>query len=103
LDTDPDNHLTLGNAFFIDCNGTQEEISNLTNGSFNSCPPWDFTCDGIVNYLDLAIFADHWLLTDRDAQWDAMCNLSPVADAGDQIINYLDLAIFADHWLEETP
>jgi uncharacterized repeat protein (TIGR01451 family) len=103
VDTDPDNYLTLGNVFFIDCNGIQEEVTNLTNGSFNSCPPWDFTCDGIVNYLDLAIFADHWLLTDRDAQWDAMCNLSPVADAGDQIINYLDLAIFADHWLEETP
>jgi uncharacterized repeat protein (TIGR01451 family) len=103
LDTDPDNYLTLGNVFFIDCNGSQQEVTNLTNGSFNTCPPWDFTCDGIVNYLDLAIFADHWLLTDRDAQWDAMCNLSPVADAGDQIINYLDLAIFADHWLEETP
>jgi hypothetical protein len=103
LDTDPDNYLTLGNVFFIDCNGSQQEVTNLTNGSFNTCPPWDFTCDGIVNYLDLAIFADHWLLTDKNAQWDAMCNLSPVADAGDQIINYLDLAIFADHWLEETP
>ena len=103
VDTGPDNQLTLDNVLFTDCNSHQEEVIDLTNGSFNAYPPWDFNCDGIVNYLDLAIFADHWLLTDIDAQWDAKCNLSPVMDSGNQIINYLDLSIFADHWLEETP
>jgi len=36
LDTDPDNQLTLGNVFFIDCNGYQEEVTNLTNGTFTN-------------------------------------------------------------------
>ena len=65
--------------------------------------PWDFNSDGIVNYLDLGLLADHWLLTDESPNWDPRFNLSDVAEAGHQIINYLDLGIFADHWLETVP
>jgi hypothetical protein len=60
----------------------------------------DFNGDEIVNYLDLGQFADHWLLTDIDSNWDAKFNLNTTPDNGNQIVNYLDLGIFADHWLE---
>ena len=103
LDADPDNQLTLGNVFFVNCIGYEEEITNLTNGSFIPSYPWDFNTDGIINYLDLGLFADHWLLRGDDSDWDPRYNLSLVPDSGNQIINYLDLGIFADHWLEEIP
>ncbi len=67
-------------------------------------PQWDFNADGITNYLDLGLFADHWLLLEGDPDWASMYNLSIVPDEFNrQIINYNDLGIFADHWLEETP
>jgi len=103
LDGDPDNQVTLDSALFVNCNGGEEEITNLSNGSINLYPQWDFNGDGIVNYLDLGLFADHWLLKEDDPGWDSKYNLSPVPDSGKQIINYLDLGIFADHWLEEIP
>ncbi len=104
LDTDPENQPTLGNVYFVNCNGDEQEITNLTNGGFIASPPWNFNSDGIVNYLDLGLLADHWLFIDGDPDWDPKYNLSPVPEqgSGKQIINYLDLGMFADHWLEET-
>jgi len=63
--------------------------------------PWDFNSDKIVNYIDLGLFADHWLLDEDHKDWDPKFNLSTVPSEGKQIINYQDLNIFADHWLEE--
>jgi len=84
------------------CGGTYQ-------GDGTECTPcWtdsDFNCDGIVNYSDLGLLADHWLFTEDDPAWDASYNLSivPEPSSGKEIINYLDLGIFADHWLEEIP
>jgi len=66
--------------------------------------PWDFDNNGIVNYLDLQLFADHWLSKEGDINWNAKFNLDQTIDqqTGKQIINYLDLSVFADHWLETT-
>jgi len=36
VDTNQDNHLTLDNAFFTDCNDNQQEVTNLENGTFTS-------------------------------------------------------------------
>jgi uncharacterized repeat protein (TIGR01451 family) len=36
LDTNQDNQLTLGNTFFTDCNDNQEEVTDLTHGTFTS-------------------------------------------------------------------
>ena len=33
-DDDSDNHVTLSNAFFTDCNSNEKEVINLTNGEF---------------------------------------------------------------------
>jgi hypothetical protein len=101
IDDEPENNITLGNVFFIDCEGHEEAVTAFTHGSFNDYPQWDFSPDGIVNYLDLALFADHWLFTEDSVGWDSRYNLSDVAGSdGKQIIDYRDLQIFADHWLE---
>ncbi len=104
LDNLPDNNLTLSNVFFIDCNDKQDEIANLMNGSINGVPKWDFNSDGILNYLDLAIFGDHWLCKKGidtcycpDESFD--CQSPPWDFNRDGIENYLDLAEFGDHWL----
>jgi hypothetical protein len=72
-----------------------------------TCPQWDFVIDSamIINYSDLGAFADHWLLTDDEPNWNPDFNLSliPDPDTRKQIINYRDLSIFADHWLEPSP
>ncbi|MDH3348745.1 MAG: S8 family serine peptidase [Desulfobulbaceae bacterium] len=66
--------------------------------------PWDFDGNGTVNYLDLQMLADHWLLFGDDLSWDDKYNLDETVDpqTGKQIINYLDLNVFADHWLEDV-
>jgi subtilisin-like proprotein convertase family protein len=78
---------------------------NVSQDGVSNEIPWDFNNDGIVNYLDLGLFADNWLFLEDDPYWDPVFNLSTIPDqeTGLQIINYLDLGIFADHWLEETP
>ena len=84
--------------------GTQSELEGyLTQIDVIVNPnprPWDFNNDDIVDYLDLGILADHWLLTENDPNWDPKLNLNTTEEAGLQVINYLDLGILADHWLE---
>ncbi len=99
-----DAQLTLANVFFDDCNGYEEEITNLTNGTItidcDPCLSCDFHTDGIVNYLDLALFADQWLFTCNDPGWDPEYDL---VEDSNCIVNYKDLGFFADCWLEEIP
>ncbi|KPA16557.1 conserved hypothetical protein, secreted [Candidatus Magnetomorum sp. HK-1] len=107
LSQDAENKLTLQNVVFIDSKGASTKINQLMDGCINCCPQWDFVRDEdmIINYRDLGAFADHWLLTEDDDEWDERFNLSPETDheTGKQIINYRDLGIFADHWLEPSP
>jgi len=66
--------------------------------------------DGIVNFIDYAVFADGWQsvndmndLADFTSQWlkpSAYCADIAPAPSGDGVVNMLDLAIFAQHWLE---
>ncbi len=100
LDGDPDAALTLGNVFFLDCTGGNEEITDLRNGKVTLLQPMpcDFNPDGIVNFADLGLLANHWLLECGDADWDTKYDLN-----GDCITNYLDLQVFGDLWLKESP
>ena len=100
LDGDPDAALTLGNVFFLDCTGGIEEITDLRNGKVTLFQPMpcDFNPDGIVNFIDLGLLANHWLLECGDTNWDTKYDLN-----GDCITNFLDLQVFGDLWLEESP
>jgi len=65
--------------------------------------------DGIVNFLDWAVFANNWQgkmtqLSEFTSQWlkqGAYADIAPWPD-GDGIVNMLDFAVFADDWLEGT-
>jgi hypothetical protein len=64
--------------------------------------------DGIVNFIDWAVFANSWQgnmneFADFTSQWlksSAYCADIAPAPAGDGIVNMLDFAVFADNWLE---
>jgi hypothetical protein len=108
-----DSNLTLNNVFFKDHLGDEKQLTLLKHAnivsadSVVSCEdqPWDFNKDGIVNYRDLAMFADHWLSTpDETDRWEPGFDLNYNSDNinEEQIINYKDLNILANHWLEKT-
>lgn len=58
----------------------------------------------LVDYTDLAAFADAWLATfdPRSDNWNLNADLAPPQNP-DGIINFLDFAIPAGHWLESIP
>ena len=98
------------NVFFINSLRETEQIFNLSKSNIYVNPlkcedqPWDFNKDGIVNFMDLNIFADHWMFMEDNELWDLRFNLNPAPDIefNKQIINYKDLIAFSIHWLEET-
>jgi len=92
VDSDGDGYTNLEE---YNAGSDPSEIDSTPNTT-----PWDFNGDKETNYLDLAAFADHWLLNENDSNWDPKYNLDKTEESGLQVINYLDLAILADHWLE---
>jgi hypothetical protein len=67
--------------------------------------------DGIVNFIDWAVFANGWQgdmndLADFASQWlqrGAYCaDIAPAHAAGDGVVNMLDFAVFANNWLKGT-
>ena len=65
---------------------------------FTQVPTRDFDGDGIVDFIDFAIFGSNWQRTD--------C-VEPINCAGtdldtDSDVDYTDLNLFADFWLEST-
>jgi hypothetical protein len=61
-------------------------------------PVGDLYEDCRVNFLDFAVFANAWLSSEGDGDWNQACNFEPK----DNVIDTLDLRILADHWLECT-
>lgn len=57
--------------------------------------------DGVVDFLDLDIFAKAWLATKepRSANWNPKCDIAPTSNP-DGSINFLDFATLAEHWFE---
>jgi hypothetical protein len=65
--------------------------------------------DGIVNFLDWAVFADSWQgdmiqLSEFMSQWLQRgvynADIAPVPD-GDGVVNTFDFVLFAENWLDE--
>lgn len=58
----------------------------------------DLELDGVVNYIDYAIFAENWRAPDCTAcSW---CNGADLDHSGE--VNFADLRILVDNWLEGT-
>jgi predicted aspartyl protease len=53
----------------------------------------------IVDNLDLAEFANHWLEDSNSPNWYAECDMAPPLSP-DSIVDILDLAVLVEHWLE---
>ena len=60
------------------------------------CLKADLNCDGIVDFIDYAIFAAAWLSEPGQDNWNPACDISNPAD---NIINIFDLDVFCDYWL----
>ena len=65
-----------------------------TNVVISVIAPADIHYDGIVNFLDCAVLAGHWLETDPTA------NIAP--SCGEGIVDLEDLILFANDWLEQS-
>jgi len=57
--------------------------------------------DGIVDFLDFAVFAEAWLATPTSPNWNPKANFAP-RFASDSIIDFLDFAILAEYWLDSA-
>jgi len=57
--------------------------------------------DGIVNFLDLAVFADAWHASSGSANWNPKADMAPTWSP-DGSIDLHDLAVFAEYWLSTT-
>jgi hypothetical protein len=53
----------------------------------------------IVDNLDLAELADHWLEDSNSPNWYPECDMAPPSSP-DGMVNFLDFAVLAEHWLE---
>lgn len=54
--------------------------------------------DGVVDFLDFAVFAEAWLTTTTSTNWNPKADLAPQLNP-DGSVNFLDLAILAEYWL----
>jgi len=54
--------------------------------------------DGIVNFLDFAVFADAWHASSGSANWNPKADVAPPWSP-DGSIDLHDLAVFAEYWL----
>lgn len=59
--------------------------------------PADFDANEIVNFLDYAMFADNWLKTDEDEDYNDIYDL-----ADNNSIDFNDLDLFCEDWLWEA-
>jgi len=86
------------------------DLAILTDQWLLEKQSYDLNNDGIVNFLDFAVFANSWQgdmaqLSEFASQWlqpSAYCADIAPAPGGDGIVNFLDFAAFAEHWLEEN-
>jgi len=60
--------------------------------------------DGVVDFLDLAVFVKAWLATrqPRSPNWNPKCDMAPTLNP-DGRVDLLDFAVLAEHWRETTP
>jgi hypothetical protein len=84
-------------VFYVDAAGIESDWSNVE--SSRQCgTPGDFEPDCDVDWTDLEILIQDWLLYQLPPG-TAPADIAPQPD-GDGIVNFLDFALFAQHWLE---
>lgn len=54
--------------------------------------------DGVVDFLDLAVFVQAWLATSSSPDWNAKCDMAPPSNP-DGKVDFLDLAVLGELWL----
>jgi parallel beta-helix repeat protein len=101
MDEEYNNNIYLSDGYLIDCNDNEIPLITTSNATINAYPQWDFNIDGVVNFRDLSLFANQWLMDENHVEWDETFNLNHKPDQfGKQIIDFRDLEIFADNWLK---
>ena len=73
-------------------------IESLYYLTFSHVPTRDFDSDTKVNFVDFAVFASHWRLTDCD---DPNMYKGADLDSNDNV-DSRDLILFSEYWLEST-
>jgi hypothetical protein len=105
LDSEPDNTLTPVSVLYTDCNDELFKVTQLSGATTQPFMLCDFNKDGIIDFIDLGLLADHWLFKEGDPGWDPIFNVSNIFDTetGKQIIDFNDLAVLGDdeNWLKE--
>jgi len=60
--------------------------------------------DGVVDFLDLAVFTKAWLATrePRSPNWNPKCDMAPTSNP-DGKVDFRDFAVLAEYWRDTTP
>jgi predicted aspartyl protease len=95
----------IGMNLFVDLNFV------INGGGFSDGPTLEFEpachiagdiapkCGNcIVDFLDLAEFAYHWLEDSNSPNWSSQCDMAPPSSPDDKV-NFLDFAVLADQFL----
>jgi predicted aspartyl protease len=60
--------------------------------------------DGVVDFLDLAVFVDAWPATKepRSPNWNPKCDMAPISNP-DGVVDFRDFAVLAGYWRDTAP
>ena len=87
--------------FEPDCDVDWDDLAVLTEQWLLvklSADVWPDDGDGIINLLDLAVFANAWQSTTSSPNWNPKCDIAP--QGGNGIVDIGDLAVFTEQWLQ---
>jgi subtilisin family serine protease len=98
--TFPDTPLKLGQSYYVSVKAENNNGFCSPAGSSNGITyqPVDLDGDGLVDFIDFASFAGHWMDESCDAGND-YCGWADFDKLGTVDVN--DLRMFAEYWLEE--
>jgi len=86
-----------GQGRIIDGDGNDSNIVDIGADEYYWRPP-DFSADGIVNFIDYAMFALAWDTNSTDPGYDDMYDTND----DNNLIDNNDLAFLCDNWLTEA-
>ena len=74
--------------------GVKDDFRDAMDNDYRWALESDLYTDGIVNFLDFAVLADHWLQ-------DNHADIAP-PPSGDGVVDFLDLAKLTEQWLKSN-